>query len=105
MKPGDKVTITDNHGPLKVLGVSAVKGRKTTLTDGSTWRDNGWPSHASNYYVGPTMEPHKPEHDAAIARRRAAYRAKKACEAIDWSRVTTEQAEAISALVASLTAT
>lgn len=102
MKPGDKVTITDNHGPFKVLAVTAVKGRKVTLADGSEWKADGWPWDAVKWYQGPTMEPHEPEHDAAIVRRRAAHKARKACEAIDWARVTTEQAEAISALVASL---
>ena len=104
MKPGDKVTITDNHGPFKVLAVTAVKGRKATLADGSEWKEGGRPWNADTWYSGPTIEPYEPEHDAAIVRRLAAHKARKACEAIDWARVTTEEAEAISALVASLTA-
>lgn len=103
-QPGQKVTVLSDSAsrnvPMRVLTVTARTKTKITCDDGTEWKNSGhrW-GRSDRWYTGETIEDHRPEHDARIARRRAIYRAKVAVEAIDWSRMSAEQATALEAVV------
>ena len=102
-QPGQKVTVEDKGmapGPSRVLLVTARTAKVITCAGGSTWRvSSGWPTNASTYHRGAVIVDYLPEHDAQIARQRAIHRAQRAVKAIDWARMTAEQAAAIEAVV------
>lgn len=105
-QPGQKVTVLSDSAsrnvPIRVLLVTARTAKVITCAGGSTWRvSNGWPTNASTYHHhrGAIIVDYLPEHDAQVARQRAIRRAQRAVKAIDWARMTAEQAAAIEAVV------